>query len=71
MAAGALLVFLTASRELTATLLLRPTGMETLATRLWARTEVLQYSAAAPYAIALVGVSIVPAYLISRRVLDS
>lgn len=69
-AAGALLVFLTASRELTATLLLRPTGMETLATRLWARTEVLQYAAAAPYAIALVAVSIVPAYLISRRVLS-
>ena len=34
-AAGAMLVFLTAMKELPATLILKPTGFETLATRIW------------------------------------
>ena len=52
--AGAALVFLTCMKELPATLLLRPTGMDTLATELWTHTTVAAYAAAAPYAALLV-----------------
>jgi iron(III) transport system permease protein len=38
--AGSALVFLTAMKELPATLLLRPTGFETLATRIWTAASV-------------------------------
>jgi iron(III) transport system permease protein len=64
-AAGALLVALTAMKELPATLLLRPTGVETLATELWTRTAVGAYGAAAPFATVLVLVAAVPAFLLS------
>ncbi|GGK98470.1 iron (III)-transporter permease HitB [Salinibacterium xinjiangense] len=63
--AGAMLVAVTAMKELPATLLLRPTGTNTLATELWARTDVSAYGAAAPYAAALVLVASVPAFLLS------
>jgi iron(III) transport system permease protein len=53
-AAGAALVFLAGMKELPATLLLHPTGMQTLATGLWQRTGVSDYGGAAPYAAALV-----------------
>jgi iron(III) transport system permease protein len=66
-AAGAALVFLTAVKELPATLLLRPAGTETLATRLWTYTDIAAYSAAAPYAALIVAVSAVPIWLLSRR----
>lgn len=59
-ATGAALVFLTAMKELPATLLLRPTGLDTLATQLWTRTGVAAYGAAAPYALALVVLAVVP-----------
>ena len=65
-AAGGLLVLLTAMKELPATLMLRPTGLDTLATELWSRTEVAAYGAAAPYAIALVVLAAVPAWLLGR-----
>ena len=65
-AVGGLLVLLTAMKELPATLLLRPTGSETLATELWARTAVGAYSAAAPYAVTLVLLAAVPAFLLAR-----
>ncbi|WP_448810780.1 ABC transporter permease [Agromyces bauzanensis] len=65
-AAAALLVTVTAMKELPATLLLRPTGTDTLATELWSRTDVSAYGAAAPYAIALLVVAAVPAFLLSR-----
>lgn len=65
-AAAALLVTVTAMKELPATLLLRPTGTDTLATELWSRTDVSAYGAAAPYAIALIVVAAVPAFLLSR-----
>ncbi len=65
-AAGALLVLLTAMKELPATLMLRPTGLDTLATELWSRTEVAAYGAAAPYALALVLLAAVPAWLLAR-----
>jgi iron(III) transport system permease protein len=61
------LVFISAATELTATLLLRPTGVNTLATQFWAYTSELSYGAAAPYAALMVAISAIPAYLLSRR----
>lgn len=52
-AAGAALVLLTCMKELPVTLLLHPTGTDTLATRLWGYSAISDYSAAAPYAVAL------------------
>jgi iron(III) transport system permease protein len=66
-AAGAALVFITGMKELPATLLLRPTGMETLATRLWTHTTVASYAAAAPYAALLVLLTVVPTWLLTVR----
>jgi len=61
------LVFISSSTELTATLLLRPTGVDTLATQFWTYTTNFAYGAAAPYAVLMVAISAVPAYLLSRR----
>jgi iron(III) transport system permease protein len=61
------LVFISSSTELTATLLLRPTGVDTLATQFWTYTTNFSYGAAAPYAGLMVLISAVPAYLLSRR----
>jgi iron(III) transport system permease protein len=52
--AGAALVFLAISTELTATLLLSPIGTDTLATEFWAASSSVRYGAAAPYALLLV-----------------
>ncbi len=60
------LVFLSGLTELTATLLLVPTGVETLATQFWGYTENVSYAQAAPYAAAMVAISIVPGYVLSR-----
>lgn len=60
------LVFLTAVTELAATLLLVPTGTETLATQFWAYQTNLSYGAAAPYAAVMLGVAAVPTYLVDR-----
>lgn len=68
LAAAAALVFLTSVTELTATLLLRPTGTETLATQFWLYTDGLSYGAAAPYAALMVGISALPTYLLIRKV---
>lgn len=70
LAAAAALVFLTSVTELTATLLLRPTGTETLATQFWLYTSSLAYGAAAPYALLMIAISAIPTYLLVRR-LDS
>lgn len=64
-AAGAALVFLATLKELPATLLLRPTGMEMLSTELWRHTSVSDHAGAAPYALLLVLVAAVPAGLLS------
>ena len=64
-ATGGLLALLAAMKELPATLLLRPTGMDTLATEMWTRTTVTAYSEAAPYALALVLLAAIPAFLLS------
>lgn len=66
MLAGAALVFLTVMKELPATILLRPTGMDTLSTELWSRTSVADYAGAAPYALALILVAAIPAALLTR-----
>jgi iron(III) transport system permease protein len=65
-ATGATLVLLSAMKELPATLLLRPTGMDTLATRLWTETGTGAYAAAAPYAAALVLLAALPTVLLLR-----
>jgi iron(III) transport system permease protein len=65
-AAGALLVLLTAMKELPATLMLRPTGFDTLATELWTRTEIEAFGSAAPYALAMIVLASVPAWLMGR-----
>ena len=62
---GALLVAISIMKELPATLLLRPTGISTLATELWSRTAVFEFGAAAPYAAALVLLAAVPAVVLS------
>ena len=46
--AGAALVFLSAMKELPATLLLRPIGFDTLATEIWTDTSIGAYGDAAP-----------------------
>ncbi|MFI9719428.1 ABC transporter permease [Streptomyces sp. NPDC052396] len=65
--AACAMVALTASTELTATLLLRPTGTETLATRFWAYTTGLSYGAAAPYAAVMVALSVPAVLILTRR----
>jgi iron(III) transport system permease protein len=62
---GAALVFLSAMKELPATLLLRPIGFETLATEIWALTQVGAYSRAALPALVLIVVSAPVLYLVS------
>ncbi len=64
--AGAALVFLTVAKELPATLMLRPTGTDTLATELWRFSSSGAYAAAAPYAAMLVLVATIPALLLDR-----
>ncbi len=63
--AGAALVFLSAMKELPATLLLRPIGFDTLATEIWKLTQVGAYSRAALPALVLIAVSAPVLYLIS------
>ncbi len=60
LAAGFALVVLTCMKELPATLLLRPTGTDTLATSLWTHTGAGAYAAAAPYAALLVVLAVLP-----------
>jgi iron(III) transport system permease protein len=67
-AAGLALVFLTAMKELPATLLLRPTGFETLATRVWTGASVGLYAKAAGPALMLIVICCVPLYVLARKV---
>ncbi len=60
------LVFLSAVTELTATLLLIPTGTQTLATQFWAYQSNLSYSQAAPFALVMIVVAAVPSYVLGR-----
>lgn len=65
--AGAALVFLAVSTELTATLLLAPIGTDTLSTQFWAASSEARYGAAAPYALLLVLASLPATILLSRE----
>jgi iron(III) transport system permease protein len=62
--AGFCLVFLTAVTELTATLVLAPIGVHTLATQFWAYESEVAYGAAAPYALVIIGLAMVPGALL-------
>jgi iron(III) transport system permease protein len=46
--------------------MLRPTGLETLATQMWTQTTVGSYSQAAPYAFGLVMLAAVPAFVLAQ-----
>jgi iron(III) transport system permease protein len=65
--AGAALVFLSAMKELPATLLLRPIGFDTLATDIWKLTSVGSYSRAALPALLLIAVSAPFVWFLSSR----
>jgi iron(III) transport system permease protein len=62
--AGFCLVFLTAVTELTATLVLVPIGVQTLATQFWAYQSEVAYGAAAPYALVIVLLAVLPGALL-------
>ena len=64
---GAALVFLSAMKELPATLLLRPIGFDTLAVEIWTATSVDAYSHAAPAALLLVLVAAPFVYALAAR----
>lgn len=53
-ASGFAMVFLAITNELTATLLLAPSGTQTLATAFWALSSEIDYAGAAPYALLMV-----------------
>ena len=63
--AGALLIFLTVVKELPMTLLLRPTGMETLATEVWTASNTSAFGRAAAPAMLLMLISVVPALVLA------
>ncbi|WP_132058375.1 ABC transporter permease [Halorussus amylolyticus] len=65
--AGAALVFLTTMKELPATLMLRPTGFETLVTYIWNVQEAGYYGQAAVPALVLVGVSALSMLVLLRQ----
>ena len=66
-AAAAVLVFVSIATELTATLLLAPTGVRTLATQVWSNTSTLAFAAAAPFAATMTTISLLAALLLAGR----
>jgi iron(III) transport system permease protein len=66
LAAAFCLVFLSAVTELTATLILIPTGVQTLATQFWAYQQNLAYGQAAPFALAIIAIAALPSYVLGR-----
>ena len=66
LAAAFCLVFLSTVTELTLTLVMVPTGVQTLATQFWAYTTNISYGAAAPYAALMVAIAVVPSYILGR-----
>jgi iron(III) transport system permease protein len=66
LAAAFCLVFLSAVTELTATLILVPTGVQTLATQFWNYQQNLAYGQAAPFALVMIGIAAVPSYVLGR-----
>jgi iron(III) transport system permease protein len=66
LAAAFCLVFLSAVTELTATLILVPTGVQTLATQFWTYQQNLAYGQAAPFALAMIVIAAGPSYVLAR-----
>ena len=66
LAAAFCLVFLACATELTATLVLVPTGVQTLATQFWAYQQNLSYGQAAPFALVIIAIAAVPSYILAR-----
>ncbi len=60
------LVSLAVSTELTATLLLSPIGTTTLSVEFWSKASSVSYGGAAPYALALIVLSVPATFLLSR-----
>jgi iron(III) transport system permease protein len=60
------LVFLEVVTELTATLILVPTGVQTLATQFWQYQSSLSYAQAAPFALVMIAVAAVPTVVLGR-----
>jgi iron(III) transport system permease protein len=70
LAAGAGLVLLSTMKELPATLLLAPTGFDTLATRIWSATESALFARAGLHALVLVALSGLLTWLLTIRRLE-
>lgn len=66
LATSVALVGLAVATELTATLLLAPLGTSTLATLFWSEASQVAYAAAAPYALAMVLLSVPATWLLGR-----
>jgi iron(III) transport system permease protein len=64
---GATLVFLTVMKELPATLLLRPIGFETLATRIWGATSEGFWARAAAPSLLLILIAALPMVVVAWR----
>lgn len=58
--AGGALVFVSSIKELPATLLLRPPGYDTMAIRIWVEASEALYHLAAPHALLIILLSIIP-----------
>jgi iron(III) transport system permease protein len=65
--AGAALVLLTAMKELPVTLLLSPTGWDTLAVAVWTAANDAAYGEAAAPALILIAAAAVPMLLLAPR----
>lgn len=62
--AGSALTMLAAVKELPVTLLLRPTGMDTLSTKIWDFSTVSDYAAVGPFAVAMLLLAALPTALL-------
>jgi iron(III) transport system permease protein len=67
MVAGGLLVFLNTMKELPATLLLRPSGFETVAVRIWSATGEGLLTRASAAALVLLLISAIPLLVVMTR----
>jgi iron(III) transport system permease protein len=70
LSAGALLVFVDAMKELPATLLMRPFNFETLATHVYGLVAFEQFEQAAPAALLIVLVGLVPVLVLHRTLAE-
>ena len=69
--AGLVLVALAVGTELTATLLLAPTGVDTLAISFWREASALDYAGAAPYAATMIALSVPLTLLLRRQIVEA